>query len=65
VTKNAARAIGLNDFEIKVGAPANLVVTDQPNVLEVLRYHERPVCVVSHGKLVDQKQMDEIIKANS
>ncbi len=65
VTKNAARAIGLKDFEIKVGAAANLVVTDQPNVLEVLRYHERPAYVVSHGKLVDQKQMDEIIKANS
>lgn len=65
VTKNAARCIGLNNFEIKEGAPANLVVLDQPNVLEALRFHERPVYVVSHGKLVDQKKMDEILKANS
>jgi cytosine/creatinine deaminase len=65
VTKNAARCIGLNDFEIKEGAPANLVVLDQPNVLEALRFHERPVAVVSHGKVVDQKKIDEILKANS
>lgn len=65
VTTNAARAIGLKDFEIKVGAPANLVVLDQPNVLEALRFHERPAYVISHGKLVDQASMDEIIKKNS
>ena len=62
VTKNAAKAIGLNDFEIKVGAPANLVVLDQPNVLEALRYHDAPKYVVSHGKLVDQAKMDSIIE---
>lgn len=65
VTKNAARCIGLKEFEIKEGAPANLVVLDQPNVLEALRFHERPVAVISHGKVVDQKKMDEILKANS
>ena len=48
VTKNAARAIGLKDFELKVGAEANLVVLDQPNVLEALRFHERPSYVISH-----------------
>lgn len=65
VTKNAARAIGLKDFELKVGAVANLVVLDQPNVLEALRFHERPSYVISHGKLVDQKAMDKILKENS
>lgn len=65
VTKDAARCIGLKDFEIKVGAPANLVVLDQPNVLEALRFHEKPSYVISQGKLVDQQRMDEIIKANS
>lgn len=65
VTKSAARCIGLKDFEIKVGAPANLVVLDQPNVLEALRFHEKPAYVISHGKLVDQQKMDEIVKANS
>jgi cytosine/creatinine deaminase len=65
VTKNAAKAIGLKNFELTVGAPANLVVLDQPNVLEALRFHERPSYVISHGKLIDQKQMDKIIKENS
>ena len=65
VTKNAAKAIGLKDFEIKEGAPANLVVLDQPNVLEALRFHEKPQYVISHGKLIDQQKMDQILKENS
>ncbi len=65
VTTNAARAIGLKDFEIKEGAPANLVVLDQPNVLEALRFHEKPLYVISHGKLVDQAKMDMLIRENS
>ncbi len=65
VTKNAARAIGLKDFEVKEGAPANLVVLDQPNVLEALRFHEKPLYVISHGKLVDQSKMDMLIRENS
>jgi len=65
VTTNAAQAIGLKNFELKEGAPANLVVLDQPNVLEALRFHEKPLYVVSHGKLVDQKRMDEIVRVNS
>ncbi|MEN6529594.1 MAG: amidohydrolase family protein [Anaerolineaceae bacterium] len=65
VTTNAAKAIGLKDFEIKEGAPANLVVLDQPNVLEALRFHEKPQYVISHGKLVDQSSMDRILKENS
>ena len=65
VTKNAAKAIGLKDFEIKEGAPANLVVLDQPNVLEALRFHEKPQYVISHGKLIDQQKMDQLLKENS
>lgn len=65
VTKNAAKAIGLKNFDIKEGIPANLVVLDQPNVLEALRFHERPICVINHGKVVDQTLMDRIIHENS
>jgi cytosine deaminase len=65
VTKNAARAIGLKDFGLKVGAEANLVVLDQPNVLEALRFHERPSYVISHGSLVNQQEMNKIIKENA
>lgn len=65
VTKNAARAIGLKDFEIKEGAPANLVVLDQPNALEALRFHEKPRYVISHGELIDQQKMEQILAENS
>jgi cytosine deaminase len=64
VTSNAAKCIGLKDFEIKVGAVANLVILDQPNVLEALRFHDRPTHVISHGKLVDQAKIDKIYSDN-
>lgn len=64
VTRNAAKCIGLKNFEVKVGAPANLVVLDQPNVLEALRFHERPTHIISHGKLIDQEKMDKIYNDN-
>jgi cytosine deaminase len=54
ITTKAAQAMGLRDFELKAGAPAHLVVLDQPNVLEALRHHDRPAYVISHGKLVDK-----------
>jgi len=62
VTTKAAQCIGLPDFELKVGAPANIVVLDEPNVLEALRNHEAPAYVISHGKLVDQEKMQSIVK---
>ncbi len=57
ITVNAARAIGLQDFGLGVGCPANLVVLKDANVLEALRYHEAPAYVISHGKLVDTEKM--------
>jgi len=60
VTVNAARCMGLKDFQIKVGAPANLVVLSQPDVVEALRFHEAPLYTVSHGKLVDAEKYHHI-----
>ncbi len=57
ITVRAAQAMGLRDFELKVGAPAHLVVLDVPDVLEALRYHAAPAHVINHGKLVDQEKM--------
>ncbi len=53
ITTQPARAMGLKDFALKVGAPANLVVLRQKSVLEALRNHESPLHVISHGRLVD------------
>ncbi|HQU36841.1 MAG TPA: hypothetical protein PLR65_09660 [Anaerolineales bacterium] len=40
---------------LKVGGNANLVVLNQPNVLEALREHSTPRVMVSHGKLLPQE----------
>lgn len=60
ITVNAARAINVNDHALNVGAPANLVVLSAPNVLEVLREHDTPLYVISHGKLIDRTQMEKL-----
>jgi len=60
ITRSAAQAMGLEDFGLKVGAPAHLVVLNQPNVLEALRYHEAPSHVISHGELVDLARVDAL-----
>lgn len=62
VTIKAAECIGLQNFALKVGAPANIVVLDEPDVLEALRNHSAPAYVISHGKVVDQAQMKAIVK---
>jgi len=62
ITTRAARAMGVPDHELRVGAPANLVVLAAPDVLEALREHAAPVAVVSHGKLVDQTRMRELAR---
>jgi cytosine deaminase len=58
VTTSAAEAIGLKDFNLKVGAPANLVILDEPNILEALRNHAPPAHVISHGKLINQDKVN-------
>ncbi len=60
ITTGAAECIGIKDFRLEVGAPANLVVLDVPDTLEALRYHDMPVHVISHGKPVDLDKMRAI-----
>ena len=57
ITTRAAQAINLSQHKLDVGAPANLVVLREANVLEALREHAAPLAVVSHGRLVDQLKM--------
>ncbi len=62
ITVNAARAMGVKDFALKVGAPANLVVLQEPSVLEAFRTHAAPQYVISHGSLVDKAKMEKMAK---
>jgi cytosine deaminase len=57
ITVNAARAMNVKGHELKVGGNANLVVLNQPNVLEALREHSAPRAVVSHGKVIDHTNL--------
>jgi cytosine/creatinine deaminase len=57
VTSHAARAMNLGDFGLAVGAPAHLVVRAEPDVVDALRFHGRPLHVISHGRRVDLNGM--------
>jgi cytosine/creatinine deaminase len=63
ITIEAAKAINLEGFGLSVGAPASLVVLDQPDEVEALRYHGPPAHVISNGKLVDAAKMHAIVAA--
>jgi cytosine deaminase len=53
ITVAPARAMNVANFALEVGAAAHLVVLDQPDVVEALRFHAPPRCVISHGRCVD------------
>ncbi|MGB7099709.1 MAG: amidohydrolase family protein [Xanthobacteraceae bacterium] len=57
ITVDAATAINLSGFRLIEGAAANLVVLNQPDVVEALRFHEPPAHIISSGTLVDQARM--------
>ena len=63
VTTKAAQAIGIENFRLEEGAPANLVVLGEPNVLEALRNHEPPVYVINRGKPVDHEKVEKIAES--
>jgi len=62
ITVNAAKAMNIMDHELKVEANANLVILDSPNVLEALRNHSAPQCVISNGILIDRARMDSVAR---
>ena len=60
ITVNAARAMNVHDHTLKVGAAANLLVLNEPNILEALREHTAPLYGISHGKLIDRARMETL-----
>ena len=57
ITVAAAAAINVAPFALCEGAPANLVVLHEPDVVEALRFHAPPAHVIRNGKLVDLARM--------
>lgn len=55
-TVNAGKAMNV-PLKLAVGNPAHLVMLNERDVLEAVRFHNAPACVISHGKVVDLKKM--------
>jgi cytosine deaminase len=60
ITARAATAMNLAGYGLEAGCAANLVVLDQPDITEALRFHTPPAAVISHGRLVDLDRMREL-----
>jgi cytosine deaminase len=52
VTTRAARCLGLEDYGLREGGPANLVVFDAPTVVDAVRTLATRTAVVSRGRVV-------------
>lgn len=53
ITTRAAQALGIHDFELKVGNPANLVVLNAESVWEAIWTHQAPMHVIKDGRLIE------------
>lgn len=60
ITTSAAPAMNLDGHKLEVGANANLVVLEAPNVVEALRSHAAPRHVIANGNLVDVSKMERL-----
>jgi cytosine deaminase len=60
ITVAPAVAMNVADFGLAVGSAAHLVVLDQPDVVEALRFHGSPRHVISHGRRVDLASMRKL-----
>ncbi len=56
ITTKAAKALGIDNHELKIGNPANLVILDAKNIWESLWTHSLPKCVISNGKIIAEKK---------
>jgi cytosine deaminase len=62
ITVAAAKAMNIENFGIAKGNPAHIVVLDQPDVGEALRFHGAPRAVISGGRVVDLPKMQELAR---
>jgi cytosine deaminase len=52
ITTRAAQALGIHDFKLEAGNPANLVVLDAESVWEAIWTHKPPMHVIKAGRLI-------------
>ena len=54
VTTSAARVLGLTDYGLRVGGPADLLVHDATRTVDLLAHHAPPRAVIRHGRVLGQ-----------
>ena len=59
VTHNGARALRLPDFDVAVGAPADLVVLDAPNPREAFTTRAPRRWVIRKGRLISEASIEK------
>lgn len=52
ITTRAAQALGIHDYEMKAGNPANLVVLNAESVWEAIWTHKAPIHVIKDGRII-------------
>jgi cytosine/creatinine deaminase len=62
MTVQPARAMRLNNYGIKVGAPADLVVLDARDRAQAVMELARPVCAFKHGHLTFRRTKVELLR---
>jgi cytosine deaminase len=55
VTSSAARVLGLDDYGLRVGGPADLLVHDAERTVDLLARHAAPRMVIRGGRVVAQR----------
>jgi cytosine deaminase len=56
VTANGARSLHIQDYGIKVGNPANVVVVEAPNAFEAVRHRAKARYVIARGKVIARSE---------
>ncbi len=53
---NGAKSLHIQDYGIKEGNPANIVILDAPDAFNALRFQSIPLMVISQGKIIARNQ---------
>lgn len=53
---NGAKSLHIQDYGLKEGNPANIVILDVPDAFNALRFQSIPLVVISQGKIIARNQ---------
>jgi cytosine deaminase len=53
---NGAKSLHIQDYGLREGNPANIVILDAPDAFNALRFQSIPLVVISQGKIIARNQ---------